>query len=301
LDGDLAVCGVIERQGFEARHIPANDDVERSICHCKESNIDVLVADSYELPTSYFEAVGKVVRVVAVLDDLADRELPVTLVINGSVGADELLYRVGPRTKYLLGSRYIVLRPEFSETPAKVMTDVLGRVLVTIGGSDPHGLTPRLMKWIAVTLPGVKQDVVVGPLFSQIAAITKMAGELGTIAIHQNPADMRTLMLNADVAVCGGGQTTYELAASATPAIAIRTADNQTCNLQALSIKGVLVWAGDVSDCDLKEKVIRHIGTLAGDPARRAAMMRQGRTLVDGHGAARVAEALLTLSTAAAS
>jgi spore coat polysaccharide biosynthesis predicted glycosyltransferase SpsG len=302
LSGDAAVGGVIERHGFEIRHIPAKKDVESTICHCKEFSIDALVADSYELPTSYFEVVGKAARVLAVLDDLANRELPVTLVVNGSVGADKVRYRGAPHTMYLLGSRYTVLRPEFSETPAKVMRDVIERVLVTLGGSDLHGLTPRLMQWIAATLPGVKQDVVVGPLFSQVDAIRQMAQELaGRITIHQTPADMRMLMLNADVAVCGGGQTTYELAATGTPAIAIRTADNQTYNLEGLSTKGVLVWAGDVFDCDLQEKVLRHIGALAGDTARRAAMMRRGRTLVDGQGAERVAAVLLTLSKATTS
>jgi len=46
----------------------------------------------------------------------------------------------------------------------------------------------------------------------------------------RGPQDVAPLMLAADMAVCGGGQTTSELAATGTPAIAIRLAENQTLN-----------------------------------------------------------------------
>ncbi|MEP7153224.1 MAG: UDP-2,4-diacetamido-2,4,6-trideoxy-beta-L-altropyranose hydrolase, partial [Nitrospira sp.] len=218
LDGDPDLCGVIEAEGFETRHIHIRDDVESTLGHCREFIIDAIVADSYALSTSYFQAMKGVVPVVAVLDDLADRELPVTLVVNGSAGADELHYRGGPNTKYLLGPRYIMLRPEFSEAPVTHTRDAIQRILITVGGSDPYGLTSRLIQWTDASLPDVKQDVVVGPLFSDTDALKEIARNVaGTITIHENPGEIRTLMLNADIALCGGGQTTYELAATGTP------------------------------------------------------------------------------------
>jgi spore coat polysaccharide biosynthesis predicted glycosyltransferase SpsG len=102
-------------------------------------------------------------------------------------------------------------------------------------------------------------------------------------------------MLAADLALCGGGQTTYELAATGTPAIAVRTAENQTVNLNGLSAAGSLIWAGNANDADLESKVTCELATLAGDAVRRAAMSRQGRMLVDGQGAARVTKSILSL------
>lgn len=298
LDGDPEVCGLAAAEGVDTVRLRPDHDLEDTVRRCRDLNVDAIVADSYALSPSYFRTLDDAARVVAVLDDLADRELPVTLVVNGAVGAETLRYRGGQQTKYLLGPRYLLLRPEFAASPARSVADRVRRVLITVGGSDPHGLTVRLMRWVADTLSSVKQDVVVGPLFENAEAVRKAAKAWPeTVTLHDNPKDMRSLMLSADLALCGGGQTIYELAATGTPAIAVRTAENQTVNLKGLSAAGSLMWVGDASDAELEAKVMRELSPLAGDASRRIAMSRQGRVLVDGQGATRVAHAILDLTT----
>jgi len=301
LDGDPEVCDLAAAEGFDAIRIRPEHDPEDTISQCKNQDVAVMVADSYAPSTEYFLEVGKTGTAVAVLDDLADRELPVHLVVNGSAGAEQLRYRSGVQTKYLLGPQYVLLRPEFAAVPVREIRNRVERVLITVGGSDPHGLTSRLMRGVADTLGPVKQDVVVGPLFEYADAVRKTAkASPEAVTLYENPKDMRALMMSADLVLCGGGQTTYELAATGTPAIAVRTALNQTVNLKGLSAAGTLVWAGDVNDADLETKVKQELKTLAGDAPRRATMSRQGRTLVDGQGAVRVAKAILGLAETSA-
>jgi len=302
LDGDPEVCGLAAAEGFDAIRIRPEHDLEDTIRQCRDCRAGVIVADSYSLSASYFRELTKAVHVVAVLDDLADRELSVNLVINGSAGAERLRYRGGQQTKYLLGPQYILLRPEFAKVPTRAIADRVGRVLITVGGSDPNDLTVRLMQWTAKTLGSVQQDVVVGPLFENLEVLKAKVGTFdGSIVLHENRHDMRSLMLAADLALCGGGQTTYELAATGTPAIAVRTAENQTVNLEGLSAAGSLAWVGDANDADLEAKMTRELKALARDASRRTAMSRLGRALVDGQGATRVARALLKLAEAPAS
>jgi len=296
LEGDPEVFKLVAAAGHETTRIRIGHDVEDTVSQCRDSSLDAIVADSYSFSTSYFRGLGEAARVVVVLDDLADRELPVTLVVNGSAGAGRLRYRGSSETTYLLGPQYILLRQEFAEAPARTIAGRIGRVLITMGGSDPNNLTLRLMQWVARVLGSVNQDVVVGPLFENLAALQAEAETAaGSITLHRDPADMRSLMLAADLALCGGGQTTYELAASGTPAIAVRTAENQTVNLNGLLAAGSLIWAGNANDADLESKVTCELATLAGDAVRRAAMSRQGRMLVDGQGAARVTKSILSL------
>ena len=302
LDGDPEVFKLVAAAGHETTRIRIGHDVEDTVSQCRDSNLDAIVADSYSFSTSYFRGLGEAARVVVVLDDLADRELPVTLVVNGSAGAGQLRYRGSSETTYLLGPQYILLRQEFAEVPTRTIADRVGRVLITVGGSDPNNLTVRLMQWVARVLGSVNQDVVVGPLFENLAALQAEAETAASsIALHRDPADMRGLMLAADLALCGGGQTTYELAATGTPAIAIRTAENQTVNLKGLVTAGSLVGGGDVRDSDLESKVTHELNSLADDASRRAVMSRQGRRLVDGQGAVRVARMLLELTEARSS
>lgn len=294
LDGDAAVADLVTAAGYEVIRIERElADTRR---HCESRRANAIVADSYELTTSDFRALAGLGRAVVAIDDLADRELPVHLVVNGSVGAPQLRYWGSPHTRYLLGPRYIPLRQEFAQPPARIITNEVRRVLITLGGSDPHGLTVRLVRWVAKALGGVTQDVVVGPYFPDVEAIRMetLAG-VGPITLHENPPAMRDLMLSADLAICGGGQTTYELAATGTPAIAIRLAENQTFNLRGLAEAGTLVWVGDAGDADLESALTDALVALANHPEQRAEMSRRGRELVDGQGAARVAEAIMGL------
>jgi len=301
LDGDSDVCEVVAAAGCEPRRIRPEYDAEDTIRECRDYGADVMVADSYAFSTPYVLGLGEAVRVVAVFDDLADRDLPVNLVINGSAGAEQLRYCGVAQTAYLLGPQYIVLRPEFAVMPARTIADRVERVVITVGGSDPNNLTVQLMQWATRALGPVMQDVVVGPLFENREAIQAEADiAVGAVVLHEDPQNMRRLMLDTDLALCGGGQTTYELAATGTPTIAIRIAENQTVNLKGLSASGSLIWAGNANDADLEAKVARELKALAGDAARRAAMSQQGRMLVDGQGAVRVAGAIVKLAEAAA-
>jgi UDP-2,4-diacetamido-2,4,6-trideoxy-beta-L-altropyranose hydrolase len=260
---------------------------------------DVLVVDSYDVPGGCLEKVMGTV-LITVIDDLADRPLPVDLVINGGIGASKLEYRALPRTEFLLRPRYVLLREEFALEPKRQFRHPIKQVLITVGGMDGFSLTPQLIDWTREALGTVAIDVVVGPFFSRDSAgrSEALAKRDGPVAVHRDPSDIHKLMMACDLTITGGGQTTCELAVTGTPAVAIRLLDNQTGNLSAVSAKGVLTWVGDVHDCDLREKVVQALVALSSDLDRRKAMSHCGRQLVDGFGAKRVAKAMLTASRA---
>ncbi|MGH9340941.1 MAG: hypothetical protein ACRD1R_15435, partial [Acidobacteriota bacterium] len=81
-------------------------------------------------------------------------------------------------------------------------------------------------------------------------------------------------------------------AATGTPAIAVRTGDNQSPQLKALAERETLIWAGDARDRNLKDSIFQSVDLLAHNPARRARLSKQGRAVVDGRGASRVAKIL---------
>jgi spore coat polysaccharide biosynthesis predicted glycosyltransferase SpsG len=153
------------------------------------------------------------------------------------------------------------------------------------------------MRWVTTELERADLAVVAGPLSDNLDEIRAAAAAIGSsAAVLEQPGNMRALMLKADIAVSGGGQTLYELAATATPTVAVRMAGNQTRNVSGLQASGVLAWAGDVQDGDLESRVRTRVRRLAENPQERAAMAAAGRSLVDGRGAERVAAAVLNLT-----
>ena len=143
--------------------------------------------------------------------------------------------------------------------------------------------------------------MIIGAFFSRATRDTihsNLIKEDPDIHPHENPPHMRELMLACDVAITGGGQTTLELAATGTPGLALRLADNQTGNLEGLSATGALRWIGDSKDTNLKQKLISALRDLAENRETRDEMSRAGRQLIDGAGTERVARAILRACTA---
>lgn len=137
-------------------------------------------------------------------------------------------------------------------------------------------------------------DVVLGPFFQNNAAIEQEAARSDAhVNLHFAPEDMRTLMLTADIAITGGGQTTYELAAANTPALAICVASNQRGNLSGLLHAGTLRYVCDADDVSLAAKVSAGLKALASDTVARERMLTRGREVVDGRGAQRAADAIV--------
>jgi spore coat polysaccharide biosynthesis predicted glycosyltransferase SpsG len=263
-------------------------DLQGTIREAAALAVGGVIVDSYSVSTAQLTALKKQAYFVAVLDDLANQPLPVDVVINGTAGADKMDYAVGDTTTCLLGSQHILLRPEFIDVPPKSSYDEVRRILVTLGGGDRHELSSRVVDWIAKAAPAASIDVVIGPFTDQPADSYR----LPNVSAHRD-ADMVSLMRSCDIAVSGGGQTTYELAATGTPAIAIRMAPNQSFNLEGLRSVGVLLWAGDAADSGLESQLLQALRSLLSSASLRREMSDKGRRLVDGRGAARVARQLV--------
>lgn len=220
---------------------------------------------------------------VIAIDDIGDRPLPVDLVINPGIGAENLQYPDAKATA--LGIQYALLRPEFVNEPQRAHPAIARRLLLTLGGSDPHNLAPKLIDAVAGEFESV--DVVVGPFFQDVKSDQK------SVTLHRNLTDLRPLMLQCDMALTGGGQTVVELAATATPAVAIEIAPNQALHLAGFRDACAIDIAGKATDSDIIRKSAAAIVGLAGDREKRVRLAGNGRRVVDGRGADRAAERII--------
>jgi hypothetical protein len=113
-------------------------------------------------------------------------------------------------------------------------------------------------------------------------------------AVLDQPADMRAVMLGADLAIASFGMTAYELAATATPAIYLCLTADHAQSASLFDAHGAAITLG-LHDQVEGSRLMETVTTLLGDTNRLAAMGRAGRTLVDGQGARRVADRIVAL------
>ncbi len=249
------------------------------------------LVDDPDLPAAALSDLSACAPLVCV-DDTGEREMPVDLAVNGSAGAQHLVYRGLPWTEYLLGPDYILLRREFTGVPKRLPTALdIRRVLVLTGGGGTGTLSRQIAEVVAEVLPRAVVDVVTGPF-----ADSQPEGEPSDrMTWYRSPQDIRSLMLAADLAVSAGGQTLYELAAAATPTLGVRVTANQSLNLKGLSEAGCLRDIGSPEAPQFRTRLAGTLEELAGDAKTREAMGNRGRRLVDGKGVERVAARIQSL------
>ena len=239
---------------------------------------DAVLIDSYRATEQVFRACH---ATTIVMDDLANRALPVDMVINTTIGAERLDYDT--RGVLLLGPRYALLRPEFEDVPQRTIHPHIERVMITLGGSDHGTLASDIVRSCIEALPDATIEVVIGPFFERLDLLRALRER---VVLLERP-HMRDLMLRADLAISSGGQTLFELAATGTPTIAITTADNQVQHARDFAAAGTLVLMERGGLAAAFERVRA--------TAVRAEMSERGRALVDGGGAQRTASAIVEL------
>jgi UDP-2,4-diacetamido-2,4,6-trideoxy-beta-L-altropyranose hydrolase len=224
------------------------------------------------------------------VDDLADRQLPAHVVVNGSAGAETLRYRVAPDTRLLLGPRYALVEPAYAGIDVREARPRVQRMFISLGGGAVGGTLRTVAAAADRVVDDVVLDITVGPLSDDMAPPLPPGSSRNRLIVHRGLTDLRGLMLAADVAVSGAGMTLYELAAAATPTVTVRMATNQRLNDETFARAGATLSAGDVGTTDFESKLEDALRRLATDVALRTALARRAHGLVDGRGALRVAQ-----------
>jgi len=151
-----------------------------------------------------------------------------------------------------------------------------GGALVSMGGSDPTGLTVPLCT--ALDGAGFATLAVLGPAY---------AGPPPPGRVLEDPAQWPRVLAGAELVVCGFGNTLFEAAHLGVPAVAIPRHELDAREAGAFSVHGTMTVASP-------DDVVATVGALHGSERLRE-MRRTGRALVDGRGAERVVTALEAL------
>ena len=217
-------------------------------------------------------------RRVCLLDDPGEGRASADLLIDPPTGVS--WPPAGGRR--LAGFEHVLLRREVRAAAKRPLPGV--EVLLSLGGSDPEGLTPSLAQ--ALRAAGASVLTVLGPAYQGPAPV----GE-----VLDNPDDWPRALAGAQLLVGRFGHTVLEAAHLGTPALAAATSERAGEEAQAFAAHGT-IDAIRVHGPDDARAVAELALALLADPERLAAMAARGRTLVDGRGAARVAAALRELA-----
>lgn len=313
-DGHLA--GLIRGRGFEAIVLPPEPaaapapgdyghwlggdwaaDADATVAAFGGRRPDWVVVDHYAIDERWERRLRPRCHRLAVIDDLANRDhdCDVLLDQNAVAGADQRYDgRVPGSCHLMLGPRHALLQPQYAELHAKAQPrgGVIRSVLIYFGGADAKNLTGLAVDaLLALERPDLAVDVVIEPTHAHARALAERLTGRRNFTAHGRLPTLAPLMLAADLAVGAGGATSWERCCLGLPALVITLAENQKPIAAELDRLGALRWLGHQDEVDA-EALQRALAEVIRTGAAEA-WSRRALSLVDGLGAARVAEVLL--------
>ncbi|NLT23676.1 MAG: UDP-2,4-diacetamido-2,4,6-trideoxy-beta-L-altropyranose hydrolase [Syntrophorhabdus sp.] len=262
---------------------------------CARKRIDIAIVDHYRANEEYQKVLYEAGVRWLQFDGRASHPFWADWVLNMSPAANRSLYDglIRKEARLLLGPGYAVLRREFAEKSGpKAIKGNVRRILLTFGGGDDAGAAMLCLN--AIKSIDASKTVVMNSGTSQERSVRKWCDDPGnrTTAVFDT-SDVSVYMAAADLGITAGGTTVFEMAALGVPLLMLQIADNQVPVCKAWQERGYGVNLGVIAHLK-PEDVLRETSSLMEDEARRKDMSEKGASLVDGRGAGRVTEALLS-------
>ena len=291
----------IRARGYAVRMIPVLASPEADAQATREAvasqgAFDWVWVDHYHLDARWERAARGLARGIAAIDDMADRPHDVDLFVDYTHPAAEAACYdslLPSKTRRLIGHDYVFLRREFTEAPAPTRDHAtVKRLLVMQGGSDPPGMTDRVLDALdAPEFNGMWVDVAVGLSNLRLAALRRRLADWPNGQLHVQHPRPSDLMRQADLCIGAGGMTSWERCYLGLPTLAIVIVDNQVNVTNMLAAYGALRNLGrgeNLSTAALQA----HVRCAIADEAWRKRSGALGQNLIDGQGVGRVMRAL---------
>ena len=293
---DVVTAGLADRVSALFRGVGARVHHETGVSITDRwiENADLLLVDGYHLGPE-IERLASTDCPIAMIDD--NRELPVQrarLVLNQNLHATDGLYGdISGGAVVLTGARYALLRDDVLRLVRHDGSSPVRHLLITMGGADPTRLTAPLVAALG-QISGVGLTVAIRRDHPDIDLVDLAVAESNG-RIRLDPGDLVAGFAAADLAVIGGGTTMYEVGYLGIPSVAAVIAENQRAGAAAASARGFVV-AVEPEVRSHVDEIERVILELIEDGPARERMSRAGRSVFDGRGAERVADAMIELA-----
>lgn len=224
-----ALAGEFEKRGFGVSFFVQRSGDLPSFVGSYESfewqntteflSVDIAVVDSYAASLELLQAISQKAKSTLFFDDFNRVAYPQGgFVLNAAFGASTLGYEPSS-SNYLLGSKYVILRKEFSRQRYKKIAKNPKKILLSFGGADNKNAAAK----ISSTLLKKHKNLEIALVANKKPRNCKKLTFLSSI----DAQSFRDLMYANDMGVFSCSQTLYEAFATGLASIGVLTEQNQ--------------------------------------------------------------------------
>ena len=288
-----AGCSMAEAKGYRVI-VTDRDTLTRDYTGWLKASVDeaearALILDIRDdLPVHALRALKEKGIIIAIVDDPSERRLLADLAFYPPTPQIRRMNWAGFSGDLYAGWEWVILRREFSH-PLKREAHEPPVVLVTMGGSDPFGLTLKAVSALDLLNDDFKSLVLLGPGFlHQKALYDQISKAHREFDLLSGVKDIPNLMAQADLALGSFGVTAYELAAMGVPGIYMCLTEDHAESASSFVEAGMAKCVG-MHDAVSSEMLASAVSRLLNDRTRLDNMSKSARRHVDGIGFRRVA------------
>jgi UDP-2,4-diacetamido-2,4,6-trideoxy-beta-L-altropyranose hydrolase len=208
------------------KNISPSEQAKETLAIADAHQAKAILFDGYHFSEDYLNHFKNTSLQLWMIDDFGGVPDYFHMALNFQPWADPASY--SQHCKSFIGLDYYLLRKEFWSFPqdSKYKTQ---QILLTMGGTDPHQQTMRVLNILRELNNQISICVILGSMVPDILEYVEMSKNNNQqITIHTNPENMPELMAASLFAITAGGGTCWELAFMGTPSIVMAQADNQT-------------------------------------------------------------------------
>ncbi len=271
LKGDFEICFYcisipeslneeILSEGWGITKLQNESDFEKEL-----TGNEIVVLDGYQFDSAYQKRIKEKARKLVCIDDFHDQYFYADLIINHAPGVTIDNYESEPYTKYLLGPKYALLRPEFlhAKIEEKQFIDEIKNIFICFGGSDVKNLTSKIISWLPSNNFNV--TIITGNAFLYNddlgKVIAKRNGELSVrIKSSLAASDMVQEIQKTDLAIVPASGILFEAISTGIPVISGYYVDNQKGIYNGFKYLGCFIDAKDFERKNFLEafKTVNH-------------------------------------------
>lgn len=254
----------------------------------------IIIVDSYLIDKDYIDMLKRSQALVCYIDDGCFPDCNADVIINGSINATQINY-TSRNSVFLLGMTFNLLRQSFAEQKRLRKSTTIQNILLTTGAADPENVTGQLLGYLShmdrFKTYQCKVVLTKAFLIENIEQIRQFCSQFDNIELELSPPNMKTLMEWADLCICAGGSTIYELFSCQVPALAFIYAPNQADNVRLAQENGLLLSLGTYQNLTL-DVFRKQWDRLIQDDILAQQMRLNMARAVDGRGCERVVNRL---------
>lgn len=263
-----------------------------------DKNAKILL-DLYIFDATYMSLIKSFSKVIT-FDDIFKEFFPVDMIIN----YNPHYYIYDYQTRYhnwagklLLGESYVPLREMF-ENACSDENEKVKNIMIICGGGDSNHILHKIEKRICEDelYQNYTFHIIAGFLNSDYDKLVEIAKDK-RINIYRNVYDMAAILKKMDIVISAAGTVLFECCKMQVPTIFFCVADNQKDVVKGFGAKDVMIYAGDIRDDEQQiiNNIFENIEFLAHNYEIRKKMRKLMGNMIDGKGAERIANAIVTL------